>query len=83
MPTMGPMSGEISIAPITTAVEFTFSPTDATRMANMSTHKLALPKAMPVSTSARISSGSAMSWARLKRWRSQRKMGRFIMGVNH
>ena len=32
-PTIGPIKGEINIAPMTTAVEFTFNPTDATRIA--------------------------------------------------
>ena len=31
-PRMGPISGEISIAPITTAVEFALSPTEATKI---------------------------------------------------
>jgi hypothetical protein len=31
---MGPISGEISIAPMITAVELTFRPTEAMRMAN-------------------------------------------------
>ncbi len=37
---MGPMSGEISIAPIITAVELVLSPTDAIKMAKNSTHRL-------------------------------------------
>jgi hypothetical protein len=32
---MGPMRGEMSMAPMMTAVEFTFKPTDATKMANI------------------------------------------------
>ena len=39
-PTIGPIKGEISMAPITTAVEFTLRPTDATRIAAIRIHKL-------------------------------------------
>ena len=32
IPKIGPIKGEISIAPMTTAVEFAFKPTEATKM---------------------------------------------------
>ena len=35
-PRMGPKSGEINIAPITTGVEFAFKPTDAIRIEQIS-----------------------------------------------
>ena len=35
-PRMGPNSGEISIAPITTGVEFAFKPTDAIKIEQIS-----------------------------------------------
>ena len=40
IPVMGPMMGEINMAPIMTAVEFMFKPTDATMMAKAKTHRL-------------------------------------------
>lgn len=39
-PKIGPINGEISIAPIITAVELTFKPTDAMMMAHANIHKL-------------------------------------------
>ena len=39
MPIIGPMSGEMSIAPMMTAVELTFRPSEAMNMANTSIHK--------------------------------------------
>lgn len=40
-PTIGPISGEISMAPIITAVEFTFSPIDAISIAHANIQRLA------------------------------------------
>ena len=34
IPKIGPINGEISIAPITTAVELTFKPIEATKIEN-------------------------------------------------
>ena len=39
MPMMGPMSGEMSMAPMMTAVELTLSPSDAMKMAKTSTQR--------------------------------------------
>ena len=39
MPVMGPIMGEINMAPMMTAVEFTFKPTDATMMAKAKTQR--------------------------------------------
>lgn len=36
---MGPIKGEISIAPIITALEFTFKPTEATTIAQAKIYK--------------------------------------------
>ena len=47
MPMMGPISGEMSMAPMMTAVELTFKPSEAMKMAKMSTHKLAPRKLTP------------------------------------
>ena len=64
IPMMGPINGEMSIAPIITAVAFTFNPNDATNMAKMSTHKLVPRKTTPLSmfsTTVCSSSFSALS----------------------
>ncbi len=53
MPTMGPMSGDTSMAPMTTAVEFTLSPRQAMSIANMSIQRLVPLKSIPPSTSLR------------------------------
>ena len=45
-PTIGAIKGEISIAPITTAVEFTFKPTDAIMMAHAKIQTFAPEKEM-------------------------------------
>ena len=39
MPVIGPIIGEINMAPMMTAVEFTFNPTEATMMAKASTQR--------------------------------------------
>lgn len=49
MPIIGPINGDINMAPMMTAVEFTFKPSDATKMANISTHKLVPRKTTPLS----------------------------------
>ena len=41
IPMIGPISGEISMAPIMTAVEFTFRPMEAMKIANISTQRFA------------------------------------------
>ena len=48
IPMMGPIRGEMSIAPMMTAVELTLSPSEAMRMAKMSTHRLPPRKVMPL-----------------------------------
>jgi len=44
---IGPIRGEMSIAPMMTAVELTFKPSDATKMAKMRIHKLVPLKTIP------------------------------------
>ena len=51
-PLMGPMRGEINIAPITTAVEFMLSPMDATTMAKARIQRLVPLKTIPFSISS-------------------------------
>ena len=46
-PMIGPIRGEISIAPMITAVELTFNPMDATNMAKMSVQTLTPLKTIP------------------------------------
>jgi hypothetical protein len=46
---MGSINGEISMAPIITAVELTFSPIDAIKIAKIKTHKLVPRNLMPLS----------------------------------
>ncbi len=48
MPIIGPMSGDISIAPMMTAVEFTFSPSEAMNVAQMSTHRFVPRNSTPL-----------------------------------
>ena len=56
MPMIGPISGEMSIAPIITAVELVFNPSDAMKIANISTTILVPLNDTPRFTSASISS---------------------------
>ena len=56
MPIMGPMSGDTSIAPIITAVELTFRPSEAMNMAKISTHSVEPRKLTPSLISLIISS---------------------------
>ena len=41
IPKIGPISGEINIAPITTAVELAFNPMDATKIEQIKIHAVA------------------------------------------
>ena len=66
MPMIGPMSGEMSIAPMMTAVELTFSPSDAMNMAKISTHRLAPLKLTPLLICSTISCSSSLSGIMLK-----------------
>ena len=47
MPTIGPIKGEMSMAPIITAVELTLRPNEAMKIAKISTHRLAPLKLTP------------------------------------
>ena len=48
IPKIGPISGEISIAPITTAVEFAFKPIEATKTAKIRIQAVAPLKGISV-----------------------------------
>ena len=61
MPIMGPINGDMSMAPMMTAVEFTFRPREAMNMANINTHRLAPLKETPPVICSTISASSSMS----------------------
>ena len=66
IPMIGPMSGDISMAPMMTAVELTFRPNDAMKMAKMSTHRLAPRKLTPWLICSITCTRSSMSGIMLK-----------------
>jgi hypothetical protein len=47
MPLIGPINGDISMAPMMTAVEFVFNPTEAIIIAKTKTHRLVPLKIIP------------------------------------
>ena len=63
MPIMGPMRGEMSMAPMMTAVELTFRPSEAMRMAKMSTQRLPPRKVMPALTRSMMACSFSL-WGR-------------------
>ena len=60
-PMMGPMSGEINMAPMTTAVESTFRPMLAMTMENTRIHKLNPRNSMSFLMPSMVAEGSAKS----------------------
>ncbi len=66
MPMMGPINGEMSMAPMMTAVELTFKPSDAIRMAKISTHRLAPRNATLLLICSMVCCSSNLSGCRLK-----------------
>ena len=66
MPMIGPINGEISMAPIITAVELTFSPNDAIRMAKISTQRFAPWKVTPLLICLMVSFSFSLSGRALK-----------------
>lgn len=67
MPMIGPISGEMSIAPMMTAVELTFRPKEATNVANISTQRFVPRKSTPRQILSTTSSCRALSSPRSKR----------------
>lgn len=63
---MGPMSGEMSMAPMMTAVELTLSPNEAMKMAKMSTQRLAPWKVTPLLIWLTVSASFSLSGMTLK-----------------
>ena len=66
MPMMGPMSGEMSMAPIITAVELTLSPNDAIKIAKINTQRFVPLKLTPLLICAIVCCSSSMSCDTLK-----------------
>ena len=66
-PMIGPMIGEMSIAPMMTAAELTFSPSDAIIVAKISTQRLTPRNSTPFEMAATTSSHCAWSSSRLNR----------------
>ena len=66
IPMIGPIIGETSIAPITTAAEFTFKPNEQIKIANTNIHKLVPLKTTPLSMLVYINSNSSFSLFNLK-----------------
>ena len=60
-PMIGPISGEINIAPIITAVELVFNPREATNVAKISTHKFVPLNSIPFLMDSIVSSSSSFS----------------------
>ena len=67
-PMMGPMSGEINMAPMITAVEFTFNPTEQITMANIRIHRL-----VPRNTTFRETSSTTAEYSWASSVRSNRR----------
>ena len=61
MPMMGPIKGEMSMAPMMTAVELTLSPKEAIKMAKINTHKLVPRKVTPLLIWSMVSASYALS----------------------
>ena len=66
IPMIGPIIGDTSIAPITTAAEFTFKPNEQIKIANTNIHKLVPLKTTPLSILDEITSKSSLSFLRRK-----------------
>ena len=72
---IGPMSGETSIAPMMTAAELTFSPSEAIIVAKISTQRFVPRNSTPRQIMSTVSSCRALSSERLKRSaRSSRRL---------
>ena len=66
MPMIGPISGDMSMAPIITAVEFTLSPSDAMNIAKTRTHSVAPWNDTPALILRIVSSSFSLSGMALK-----------------
>ena len=75
IPTIGPISGEISMAPIITAVELTFRPIDAMNIAHAKIQRLAPLNEMFFKTSCKTLSCFSSPSCKLN------KLCRFILSI--
>jgi len=73
-PIIGLINGEMSIAPIITAVEFTFNPIDVIKMANIKVHRFAPLKSTFFRKDSIIVDSSALSSFRLNRSDRKKRM---------
>ena len=76
IPIIGPINGEINIAPIITAVELTFSPNDAMKVANTNTHRFVPLNSIPLRIFSITSLSDALSSLKSKRPRTKRRKPR-------
>jgi len=59
---IGPINGEINMAPIITAVELTFKPSEAIKMAKIRIHKLAPLNSTPFRIESTVSISLSLSF---------------------
>ena len=63
-PIIGPINGEINMAPIITAVELTFSPSEAMKMAKIRIQRLAPLNSTPLRIESTVASSLSLSFLR-------------------
>lgn len=83
-PIIGPMSGEINMAPITTAVESTFKPIDAMKMEKMRIHRLNPRNSMSFLIPSMVATGlarSIMENRSFKKLRTGAMMGHLLVAA--
>ena len=61
-PIIGPIKGDINMAPLITAVELIFKPKEATNVAKIRTHRFVPLKSIPFLTDSIVSSSFSFSW---------------------
>ena len=62
IPMIGPIKGEINMAPMITAVEFTLSPREAIKMAKINTQRLLPLKLIPLRILSMVSASFSLSF---------------------
>ena len=65
-PMIGPINGEISMAPIMTAVELTFNPREAMKMAKIRIHRLAPLNSTPFRMESTVANSFSLSFLKSK-----------------
>ena len=61
-PMIGPINGEINMAPMITTVEFTFKPSDAMKMAKIRIHRFAPLNSTPLRIESTVASSLSLSF---------------------